>query len=201
MNERYNPRDPDVVANTFPAFARLRDENPVHHSGILGGWVLTSRRQWVRHGQSLQRHHNQERPHQMKDTFKEGMIRKETILVDKDRTIGFLGEGLRVYATPDLIRDIEHTCLDFIKEYADDNEHSVGTYVEVIHGAGSPLGMSVDITVTVKEIDRRKITFNVVAHDGIDEVCTGTHSRFVVDVNKLKEKVEAKVAKAKALKG
>jgi predicted thioesterase len=83
----------------------------------------------------------------MKDTFKEGMIRKETILVDKDRTIGFLGEGLRVYATPDLIRDIEHTCLDFIKEYADDNEHSVGTYVEVIHGAGSPLGMSVDIAI------------------------------------------------------
>jgi fluoroacetyl-CoA thioesterase len=119
----------------------------------------------------------------MKDTFKEGMIRKETILVDKNRTIGFLGEDLRVYATPDLIRDIEHTCLDFIKEYADDNEHSVGTYV------------------TVKEIDRRKITFNVVAHDGIDEVCTGTHSRFVVDVNKLKEKVEAKVAKAKTLNG
>ena len=58
MNERYNPRDPDVVANTFPAFARLRDEDPVHHSGILVGWVLTSRRQWVRHGQLLQRHHN-----------------------------------------------------------------------------------------------------------------------------------------------
>jgi fluoroacetyl-CoA thioesterase len=137
----------------------------------------------------------------MKDTFKEGMTRKKTILVDKDRTIGFLGEDLRVYATPNLIGDIERTCLEFIKEHADDNEHSVGTHVEVTHSAGSPLGMSVDITVTVKEIDRRKITFDVVAHDGIDECCTGTHSRFVVDVDKLKERVSAKVAKAKALKG
>ena len=135
----------------------------------------------------------------MKDTFKEGMSRTRTIVVDKDRTIGFLGEDLRVYATPDLIRDIEQTCLGFIKEHADDNEHSVGIYIEVIHGAGSPLGMSLDITITVKEIDRRKITFDVVAHDGIDEVCTGTHSRFVVDVDKLKEKVQAKVAKAKAM--
>ncbi|MBT5107931.1 MAG: LysR family transcriptional regulator, partial [Rhodospirillaceae bacterium] len=67
--------------------------------------------------------------------------------------------------------------------------------------AGSPLGMSVDITITVKEIDRRKITFDVVAHDGIDEVCTCTHTRFVVDVDKLKERVQAKVAKAKAMQG
>jgi predicted thioesterase len=135
----------------------------------------------------------------MKDTFKEGMTRTRTITVDKDRTIGFLGEDLRVYATPHLISDIEQTCLGFIKEYADDNEHSVGIYIEVTHGAGSPLGMSVDITITVKEIDRRKITFDVVAHDGIDEICTCTHTRFVVDVDKLKERVQAKVAKAKAM--
>jgi predicted thioesterase len=31
-------------------------------------------------------------------------------------------------------------------------------------------------------------------------VCHGTHSRFVVDVDKLKEKVSAKVAKAAELK-
>jgi len=137
----------------------------------------------------------------MKDTFTEGMTRTRTIVVDKDRTIGFLGEDLRVYATPDLIRDIEQTCLGFIKEHADDNEHSVGIYIEVIHGAGSPLGMSVDITITVKEIDRRKITFDVVAHDGIDEVCTGSHSRFDVDVEKLKDKDQGKDAKAKAMQG
>lgn len=136
----------------------------------------------------------------MKETFKEGMTRTKTIVVDKDRTIAFLGEDLRVYATPELIRDIEHTCLDFIKEHADDNEHSVGIAIEVIHGAGSPLGMTVDITVTVKEIDRRKITFDISAHDGIDQICHGSHSRFVVDVDKLKVKVAAKVAKAAELK-
>jgi cytochrome P450 len=41
MTVLYNPRDPDVVADPFPVFARLRDEDPVHRSDILGGWVLT----------------------------------------------------------------------------------------------------------------------------------------------------------------
>jgi cytochrome P450 len=41
MNVHYDPRDPAVVADPFPVFAQLRDADPVHHSDILNGWVLT----------------------------------------------------------------------------------------------------------------------------------------------------------------
>ena len=37
----YDPRRADVVADPYPALGRLREEDPVHWSGILGGWVLT----------------------------------------------------------------------------------------------------------------------------------------------------------------
>ena len=37
----YDPRRPEVVADPYPAFRRLRDEDPAHWSEILGGWVLT----------------------------------------------------------------------------------------------------------------------------------------------------------------
>ena len=37
----YDPRRPDVVADPYPALGRLREEDPVHWSAILGGWVLT----------------------------------------------------------------------------------------------------------------------------------------------------------------
>jgi cytochrome P450 len=37
----YDPRRPDVLADPYPALGRLRDEDPVHWSDILGGWVLT----------------------------------------------------------------------------------------------------------------------------------------------------------------
>jgi cytochrome P450 len=37
----YDPRRADVVADPYPALARLRAEEPVHWSAVLGGWVLT----------------------------------------------------------------------------------------------------------------------------------------------------------------
>jgi cytochrome P450 len=37
----YDPRRPEHIADPFPIFARLRAEDPVHWSAILGGWVLT----------------------------------------------------------------------------------------------------------------------------------------------------------------
>ncbi len=37
----YDPRRAELIANPFPMFARLRAEDPVHWSAILGGWVLT----------------------------------------------------------------------------------------------------------------------------------------------------------------
>ena len=43
----------------------------------------------------------------MKDTIKVGMSATRRIEVDTARTIDFLGENLRVYATPELVRDFE----------------------------------------------------------------------------------------------
>jgi len=37
----YDPRRPEVIADPFPMYRRLREEDPVHWSDILGGWVLT----------------------------------------------------------------------------------------------------------------------------------------------------------------
>ena len=41
MTVDYDPRRPEEIADPFATFARLRTEDPVHRSEILGGWVLT----------------------------------------------------------------------------------------------------------------------------------------------------------------
>ena len=41
MTVDYDPRRPEHIADPFPIFARLRAEDPVHWSDVLGGWVLT----------------------------------------------------------------------------------------------------------------------------------------------------------------
>lgn len=132
----------------------------------------------------------------MKDSLKAGASVTRKITVDEPRTISHLGEGLRVYATPELIRDIEQTCLSFIAEHADPGEHSVGTGIELKHLAPTPLGMEVEITATVSKVEGRAVDFDVTARDAIDEICRCKHGRFVVLIDKVKERVAAKKAKA-----
>ena len=132
----------------------------------------------------------------MKDSLKPGLVLERTITVDADRTIDFMGEDCRVYATPSLVRDIEHTCRDLILTHADHGEDSVGATVSITHMAPTLMGMDVTIRAEVTELDRARIAFAVSANDGLDEICKGTHGRFVVGIDKTAERLRAKAARA-----
>jgi predicted thioesterase len=130
----------------------------------------------------------------MKESLRPGLAKTRQIAVDRDRTIGFMGEEGRVYATPFLVGDIERTCRDLLLEHSDPGEDSVGMEVSVSHLAPTLLGMQVEVTATVKAIDRRKVTFEVTAKDEVEPIATSTHTRFVVDVAKRHERLKAKAA-------
>jgi len=55
--------------------------------------------------------------------------------------------------------------------------------------------------VTVKAVEGRKVTFDVAAKDELEPISTGSHTRFVVDVNKTIERLKAKAAKRAAARG
>jgi len=134
----------------------------------------------------------------MKASLRPGLSRVNRITVDRDRTISFMGEDARVYATPRLISDVEFTCRDLIMEHADAGEDSVGMEVALRHLAPTVLGSTVEITVRVTAVEGRKIAFEVSARDELDEVSAGTHARFVVDKAKTFERIKAKAAKLAA---
>jgi predicted thioesterase len=135
----------------------------------------------------------------MKDSLRPGVSRVEHITIDRDRTIGFMGEEARVYSTPRLVSDIEYCCRSLILEHADAGEDSVGMEIALKHLAPSLPGMTVTVTVRVAAVDRRKISFEVGARDELDEISIGTHTRFVVDMAKTVERLQAKAARRKAL--
>ena len=134
----------------------------------------------------------------MKTSLTLGLSASREFVVDRERTIDFMGESARVYATPMLVRDIEVTCREMLLEHLDAGEDSVGTRVELDHLAPTLLGMKVRIEVKVAELKGRAVTLEVTAHDGIDAVGRGRHSRFIVDVNQTKQRLAAKAHKAKA---
>ena len=131
----------------------------------------------------------------MKPSLQPGVSKVKRIIVDRDRTISFMGEEGRVYGTPYFARDIEHACRDILLEYADPGEDSVGIEITVRHTAPTLPGMAVDITATVTAVEGRKVTLDVAAKDELEPIGGGTHSRFIVDVAKTFERLKAKAAK------
>jgi len=128
----------------------------------------------------------------MQETLITGIDKCIDISVDKARTIGFVGENCRVYSTPSLLNDIEHCCRDLLLEHLDEGEDSVGTRVVLDHTGATLLGMTVQIEVTISQINRRQVRFDFTARDPIEEVAHGSHERFVIDKAKTVARLQAK---------
>lgn len=134
----------------------------------------------------------------MSTILKQGDSISRSVNIDRERTIDFMGEACRVYATPSLIKDIEHTCRDLIFDRTPPGEDSVGTTVSITHLAPTLLNSEVTITVTVAAFDGRRVLFDVSAHDPLEKICSGQHERFVVDVEKTRQRLRAKAEKLRS---
>ena len=132
----------------------------------------------------------------MKETLKVGIEKSCRHIIDKDRTIGFLGDDCLVYGTPNLLYDIEILCRDLLLEHSDPGEDSVGTKVALDHTGPTLLTMWVVLTVTITEVKGRAIKFELTARDALEQVANCKHSRFVVDVESTVKRLKGKLAKA-----
>ncbi|MFO1330757.1 MAG: hotdog domain-containing protein [Rubrivivax sp.] len=132
----------------------------------------------------------------MKPTLQSGVAASRAFTVDRERTIDFMGEKARVYATPMLVRDIEMTCRELLLQHLDAGEDSVGTRVEIDHIAATLMGQRVELKAKVVKVEGRAVVFEVEGHDGVEAICRCSHARFVVDVAKTEQRLAAKAAKA-----
>ena len=134
----------------------------------------------------------------MKPSLAAGASATARIVVDRDRTIDFMGEKARVYATPMLVRDVEIAARDLVARHLDAGEDTVGIRIELDHLAATLLGMPVELSLAVSVVEGRVVTVDFEGRDGIDVICRGRHRRFVVDVAATQARLAAKAAKAHA---
>ena len=103
----------------------------------------------------------------------------------------------RVFATGYLVALCEWACIDLLKPHLDwPAEQSLGTHVNLSHTAATPPGLTVTVVATLTQIEGRKLTFSVSAHDGIDAITSGTHERVIINVDKFNEKQARKILSA-----
>ena len=140
----------------------------------------------------------------MKETLKAGIRYEHTFIVPKSTTVPALYPEAEeflvmpeVFATGFLVGLFEWACIKAIKPHLDwPIEQSVGTFIEASHLAATPPGLKVTVSVELVAVDRKKLTFSVEAHDGIDLISQGRHERFVIDKEKFDSRLEDKKANA-----
>ncbi len=132
----------------------------------------------------------------MSETLKPGLTLTRRIDIDRERTISFMGEECRVYATPLMLYDVEFACRDLVKEHLDPGKDTVGTRVELDHVGATLLGMWAEITVTLASVEGNAVSFDFTVRDAVEEVARGKHNRFIVGIEKTAQRLKAKLAKA-----
>ncbi|GAA2355379.1 thioesterase family protein [Nonomuraea africana] len=94
-----------------------------------------------------------------------------------------------IFSTPNLVHLLEDAAIEALAPYLKEEEGSVGSRVEIAHVAPTLKGASVTATATVTEVDRRRVTFDVVAHDHNGRIAEGTHERFIINLDKFAAKL------------
>lgn len=106
-----------------------------------------------------------------------------------------MGSGeLMVLATPCMIAMIEEAAWKSISTELEEGQGSVGTLMDVKHTAPTPMGMKVTCETVLKEVDRRRLVFEVKAYDETGIIGEGIHERFLIDNEKFQAKAEGKKA-------
>lgn len=115
---------------------------------------------------------------------------KEELSVTFENTAARYGSGLvEVFATPALVALMESTCLASVLPFLPEGWGTVGVKVDIVHTRATPVGQRVSCESTLVEVDRRRLVFEVVAHDERGEIGRGRHERFVIDTKKFMEKL------------
>jgi predicted thioesterase len=132
----------------------------------------------------------------MTEPLQPGLTLTRRVTIDRDRTISFMGEACRVYATPLMLYDIEFACRDLLLAHLEPGRDSVGTRVELDHTGATLLGMWVEITVTLAGVEGNAVSFDFTVRDAVEQVGRGRHNRFIVGIEKTAQRLKAKAAKA-----
>lgn len=114
--------------------------------------------------------------------------------VTADQTARHLGSGgVDVFATPAMIALMEGAAVNAIDPLLPAGQQSVGIDVHVRHLAATPMGQPVRAEASVTAIDRRKVSFTVKAWDAHELIGEGTHTRFVIDLDRYRARLAEKL--------
>ncbi len=122
-----------------------------------------------------------------------GITGHTEITVAKDHTAIVRKSGtLEVFATPAMIELIEETAWKSVADELEEGCATVGTALNIKHLSATPVGMKVICETRLKEVDGRRLVFEVEVMDEAGKAGEGIHERFIIQSEKFQKKADDK---------
>ncbi|EFE85913.1 thioesterase family protein [Fusobacterium periodonticum] len=114
----------------------------------------------------------------------------DRVVTENDTAAKAASGSVEVLATPVMIAWMEEASLRLAQQELEEGLTTVGTEVNIKHLKGTLVGKTVKVLSVLKEIDRKRLVFDVeVVEDGV-VVGSGSHTRFIIDTAKFYEKLK-----------
>ena len=91
---------------------------------------------------------------------------------------------------PAVVAYMEMAACYAVNDLLEEGLSTVGTKIDIAHIKASPIGETITAKATLKEIDGRRLVFDVTASDSKGEIANGTHERFIIKVDKFLAKLQ-----------
>lgn len=127
------------------------------------------------------------------DQIQIGLTGQSAVTVTIAQTAYVMGSGsLQVFATPAMVALMEAAAVNALDHLLESNLSSVGIALNIQHLSATAIGEEVRAQAEVIDIDGRRITFEVRAWDEHDLIGEGTHTRFIIDVERFLDRLNSK---------
>jgi predicted thioesterase len=102
-----------------------------------------------------------------------------------------------IYSTPDMIRLMERATFAVLEPFAEGDEISVGTSINVEHRVASGIGAKIRAQAVLESFDGRFYVMRVTAFDNTEVIGRGTIGRAIDSVGQFTEKLNKRVRSRK----
>ena len=123
-----------------------------------------------------------------------GLKGHASLVVGTNDTAPYVGSGwIYVLATPVMLKLMEEAALNAVERLLPENKQSLGTRVDITHIAATPIGMKVSASAELIDVNGRKLTFKLSAHDEVELIGEGTHERVIVSADLFQKRINEKL--------
>jgi len=125
-----------------------------------------------------------------------GLKGQEEMVVGHQDLASVMGNiGAEVLSTHRVVLLMEIAARNAIKHSLPEGKMTVGTFVRIQHLAAAPLGSKVRAEAQVKEIEGRRLVFEIAVYDEFEKIAEGENEQLIVSIDKFLARIKKKTVR------